>query len=365
MAAAFGVLRAQAGCGGMTVRMGGEVEAGPSVEAPSEAGNGGDAGDAASEGEAGEGTTACTTPVVIEVHIAGSYTADSIDPTDMVHLESPSLLTRYSFPEGLSVLPQPRSTLSIALSAPLFAAEYAAVELCSAEEVTPSILRFLCLGSSGRPMAIEYRIEGKRRLVITTDHPEEGRSVTQDGRHITPMPPDACATLVTQIPKRDLTRLRSAYLDDGPSTRCQGSASPRRKVPATFVREVLPEGHELHESGRLECRQSPTTRCCRSVTSVRLALPPDIGPSQDLGILYQQCDMCFASRLRKPNGAVVGCGGGLATTTVQVYQLGEHLHIVDGDRVRRVPLPCGVELDFQMAEFVKPLMLSPDRIQER
>jgi len=341
---AVGVIGAYGGCGGVAVQK---------IEAPVEvAAVEGARVDAAVEDEAG----ACATPIVIEAYIAGSYTTGDVEPPDMAQLRGPALVTRYSIPKGLARgVPPPRSTAAIHLAAPFFAAEFSAAELCSTEEASPSALRFVCLGPNGRPMTVEYRIEGKRSLVITTDHPDEGRSVIEGaGEYITPMPPDACATLISNIPRRDLSRLQKAYLDDSASARCEASKGPRRKVPATLRRAALPADDPLYESG-LECTESSTWRCCHNVTSVHLALPPTIGPSEDLGVLDAQCYICSATRLGKPNGAVVGCNGGLGTTTVQAYQLGDDLYVIEGDHVRRVPLPCGVALDFRLAEFVAGL----------
>ncbi|MBK9260462.1 MAG: hypothetical protein IPM54_11590 [Polyangiaceae bacterium] len=76
-------------------------------------------------------------------------------------------------------------------------------------------------------------------------------------------------------------------------------------------------------------------------------LPLPIGPAQDVGVLGGICDMpCTFYRSRKLNGAEVSCIA--SDMTVELYQLGDHLYIVDGDRVRQVALPCGVELDFYM-----------------
>jgi len=315
--------------------------------------------DAGAQAEGGDAeTTSCTTPIVIEVYIAGTYAFNSVEPPDLVPVDGPSLITRYSFPKGLSVQPNPRCTAAFALSHPFFAAPFSVAELCSAEETSPSYLRFACLGSGGRRMSIEYRVEGRRRLVITTDHPDKGRSVIEEGRYISPMPPDACVTLATEIPRRDLAPLQKAYLDDRPSAHCQPDSGARRKVPATFVRALLPKGHELYELGQHTCSDASNSRRRHGATSVRLALPPDIGPTQDLGILDQQCEMCFASLLREPNGALVGCGGGISTTTILAYQLGDHLYVVEEDHVRQVALPCGVSLDFRLKDFMAPLTRS-------
>ncbi|MDI3289054.1 hypothetical protein [Polyangium sp. 15x6] len=199
--------------------------------------------------------------------------------------------------------------------------------------------------------------------MIKEDGKELGRGDGRDSWHVTPMPPDACATLETKIPKRDLTPLANAYLDDRPSEHCRASTVTHRKVPATFVHEVLPKGHRYYESGTLERTRTPPYRLCRGVTQVRLVLPAEIAPSQDLGLLFAQCNgLCHATRWHNPNGAEVECheGGQLAA-----YQLGNHLYVIDDEHVRQVPLPCGVELDFQMTGFVAQLGLTKDDIREQ
>lgn len=324
------------------------------------------ASDAAMLGEGGdEKTSECAMPVVIKVYIGGNYVYDSMEHSALAEVRGPSLVTQYSYhwprPPGSDL--QPRCTATVPLSGPYFAAPFSTAELCSTEEASPTHLRFACLGSGGRLMTVEYRIEEKRYLVITTDHPNEGRSVIKDGRYITPMPLDACATLVTEIPRRDLAPLQQAYLNDTPSPRCQASSQPRRKVPATFIRVPFPKGHEYYEPRPRPCLGLLNPRPRYDATQVHLGLPPSIGPTQDLGILDSQCWSCFARRLRKPNGAKVGCDVSNGGRRITTYQLGDHLYVVHDDYVRQVALPCGITLDFRMTEFVAPLYLNPEGIQ--
>ena len=200
-------------------------------------------------------------------------------------------------------------------------------------------------------------------LVIKDNNREVGRGDGSDVWQVTPMPSDACATLETKIPKRDLAPLANAYLDDRPSERCRASTATLRKVPATFVHEVLPKGHPYYEEGRLRRSSTFPYHACRGATLVRLVVPAGIAPSQDLGLLFAQCDdPCHANRSHKPNGANAGCFEG---GSVAAYQLGDHLYVRNDEHVRQVPLPCGVALDFQMTGFVAQLGLTKDDIREK
>lgn len=294
-------------------------------------------------------------PVLIEVNVEGSYTRFHASASPG-RLYGPALVLHASVQGGgrlMNDIPY-LGNLTVTLSEPLFAAEFSAHDLCATKEATPSHLRFECLGHGGKTVAVEYRVEKGHELWIKTESGDTlGDDETARG-HVVEMAPNACLTLHTDIPNRDLTPIRKVYRDDGPSDRCRTSTAPRRKVPATFVHEMLPKGHASYEYGQPTAMPGFPQRTCRASTQVRLVLPPAVGPSVDLGLLHGQCDMCQAVRLDDPNGAYAQC---VDSRPMSVYQLGDHLHVVEGASVRQVPLPCGVELDFQMRDFAARLSL--------
>jgi hypothetical protein len=200
---------------------------------------------------------------------------------------------------------------------------------------------------------IEYRIDGGRTLVLIEDgkvHPAASNSTLN-----TPLPVDACATLETNIPKRDLRALENAYRNNSPSDRCRDSTAPRQKVPAVVVRHPLPKDDDSYEWGKLRLTDSPPYRYCRGVTEVRLVLPPTVAPSQHLGRLGAQCSgPCKVGRDVNAGSVHAFCDEG---GEVHAYQLGDNLYVVEEDHVRQDPLPCGVELDFRVAEFAVQLGL--------
>jgi len=354
VAAAFGVLRAQAGCRGTTIRGAGGADATVvevrGLDGSTEGEARGDAGDAG--GAAGE----CSTTIVVDVYVGGAFTQHS-DGGPGVSLEKPALVTGYSRRESSGATSPLAGRWTLPVASPYFAAEFAMIDLCSAEEATPSYLRVSCIDAKAKLVTIEYRIRDGHTIEWKYDGRMWEEYGTRDGM------PANCATIETRLEKRDLSRLRKAYLDDSPSERCRATTTPRRKVPATFVREVLPKGHKLYEWGKLEPRGAPLHGYCRDVTNVRLVLPPRVGPSQDLGLLFGQCgSMCTAKRPSGFNLAEIRCFEGGAAGA---YQLGDDLYVIEASSVRQVPLPCGVKLDFQMADFVASLGIDVREIQER
>ena len=166
-------------------------------------------------------------------------------------------------------------------------------------------------------------------------------------------PEGACARLETNIESRDLSALHKAFLNDEPSERCRNSASPRRKVPAVFVHEILKPADEDYESGKLQRSEMPSHRLCRGVTNVRVDLRAPINSSVLLGKLWAQCSgPCGATGMKPVNGASVDCEEGGRRSA---YQLGDFLYVVGSQSVKRVPLPCGTELDFRVRDFMRVL----------
>jgi len=291
-------------------------------EADESGGISADAGDAGIDAADG-GAKACVEPKVIEVETIGTFTGHA---------------DRYRhLPDEPAVRVFP--TTPVRLAHGYFAADFSIADLCSAEEASPSHIRLVCLGYAARPFTIEYRV-GSDHIVKLIDGKDSGE---------TPIPvfEDGCARLETKIPKRDLTPLVEAYLDDRPSERCAASKAPRRRVAATLVRHI-----DADSIANTPCSK---TLCCYEYTGVRLAIPlPRVGPTQDMGRLDGQCSsICSVSRMKKPKGVSVHCSEG---GTVRAYQLGDALYIVEDEHVRRVPLPCGVELDFHLNGFASFLV---------
>jgi hypothetical protein len=325
------------------------------VEVPVE--DGGIERDASDEPQDGGEAAGPCIPVIINVSIEGSY--KSTQPAPSGNFYSPAVVVKHLVPSDPGIESSLHTWVGLSVARPHFAAPYSAQDLCSTEEASPSYLRLACLRSyfyrseierGARPdrlSTIEYRIENGRKLVILADG--TAYPLSENVSYNTPMPPGACATLETKIPKRNLEPLRKAYDDNNPSERCRTSTAPHRKVRATLVHQPLPN------MGTFRRSTVPPYHLCRGVTGVRLVLPPSIARSQDLGILSAQCSgMCSASREINPGRIYAKCieGG-----TVEAYQLGDNLYVVEEDYVRQVPLPCGVELDFQVADFAVQLGL--------
>ena len=136
-------------------------------------------------------------------------------------------------------------SVTVRLSEPHFAKALSAGELCSTETSSPSHLRIVCLGKGGEPTTIEVRVEDNGR---TLGGSIDG--VPQSFRHYEqPDESGRCLALETAIPKRDLTGLQAAFLDDGPSERCRKGSAPRRKVSVSFEGIPLPRNHESPSSG--------------------------------------------------------------------------------------------------------------------
>lgn len=282
-----------------------------------------------------EGTAeTCNEIVTVDVRILGSYTSQSWNEP----WRSPSLMV---------------GTYAISLPDPFFAAELSAPELCSVEGSEPTHVRVVCLGKEGRPGTTDLRVtpEGKKLSITSDGHKwESSYGVARD----------QCLELKTDIPKRDLAPLQRAFLDDSPSERCSQSKAPQRKVPAVFQRVMLPKNDERAGADDLR-RQTDWVphRLCRDITKVKLVLPPALGPSVDLGVFADQCEACRGGLMDEPNGVRFSCHGNWSASALLVYQLGDHLYIAEGDHIRRVPLPCGVELDFKIDEFVGLLGIEP------
>ncbi|MDC0741170.1 hypothetical protein [Polyangium mundeleinium] len=287
---------------------------------------------------------------MVEVYLAGLFSRFDYGG-HFVSLDRPALVTGYSRRESQDLKHKLRGRRTLDLASPYFAAEFTRDDLCSAEEVSPSHVRLSCIDSEGQLVTLEYRIRDGYAVELR----KNGGHWYPYGPH-EDMPANACATIETEIPKHDLTQLHKAYLDDSPSERCRTPTSSRRKAPATFTHQVLPRGHKYYEDGKLRPRGAPRSGYCRGVTLARLVLPPHVGLSQDLGLLFAQCnETCTAALNSKPNGAEVRC---FEAGQVAAYQLGDDLYIIEDARVRRVPIACGVELDFRLRAFLGPLGLS-------
>lgn len=311
----------------------------------------GDAG-----GDAGERATECTQTIVVDVHIGGVFTR-VVGDVPGVYPEGAALVTGYSRLSDEGGKEPLLGAATNLLAFPYFAAEFDRDDLCSAEETSPSHLRLTCIGRGSKLVTLEYRIRNRNTIELTWD----GQTWHSYGPPDEKMPTGTCATIETNLRKHDLKQLHEAYLNDGLSERCRASPSPRRKVPGTFVRRALPKGHQYYEWGKLKAMGPPFYGYCRDVTLTRLMLPPWVGPSQDLGLLFNQCggpclaihlDELHSAEVRKLSGAEIRCYEGGAAAA---YQLGDHLYVIEETRVRRVPLPCGVELDFRLTEFAKSL----------
>ncbi|MBK9262095.1 MAG: hypothetical protein IPM54_20110 [Polyangiaceae bacterium] len=307
-----------------------------------------------SDGASGVQESECI-PVLVDVRIAGSYTHDMSLPP--LILTGPSLIAEHLVPSDGALQAKLWTTITFGLAWPPYAAAYSIEDLCSAEETQPSYHRFVCIDIAGELKTIEYRIEQGRTLVIIDNGKEVGRGDGSNTWFVTPMPSNACASITTTIPKRNLIPLKNAHLNDNPSERCRDMNATRRKVRATLVHEPLPKGHVFYEMGKLQRTSTPPYRYCRGITMVRLILPPAIAPSQDLGLLSAQCvEVCNASRDDNPRSVAASCFEG---GKVHAYQLGDSLYVVEDDRVRQVPLPCDVDLDFRIADFAAQLGLPP------
>jgi len=291
----------------------GAIEAAARFTAQSDAGP-----DAAKEA----GAKACAESIAIEVRTEGSFT----------HTES-------SRPLGSPIYPSVVGAFMhhVALGAHGYAAAYSIADLCSAEEVSPSYIRLFCLGPKGVPRKIEYRVDATvvAQIVDASPNPE-----------LWEIPAKTCVTLETKIPKRDLGPLAKTYQDDSVSERCKRSKAPRRSVSATLIRSIDPS----FVSRGSRCSKG---QCCFATTGVQLAIPlAGVGPSQDLGLLAEQCyGPCDVSGGLGSVHAWCSDGG-----TIGAYQLGDALYILDDDHVRKVPLPCGVELDFRVEPFAAGLL---------
>lgn len=352
VAVALGVLRAHLGCGGATPRRGVENADAGVVDGGvvGEGGSDGGVGDAAAVNAGGAG---CERIVTLNVDVLGSFLMD--EPSVMVlgGLASPSLVTRVTDYHIPSIPPRK----VVQLAPPFFATEFATTDMCAMQEVSSSYMRIMCLSDENvQTRTVDIRIEeGGRSVAIRVDGMNWYSDTLKDS--------GLCFTLATNIKRRDIAWLQRAYLHDGPSERCRTSTAPPRRVPATFVHEALPKGHEYYELGKPHRRSVPPYDSCRSVTRVRLILPPTVGASQDLGLLFAQCEeRCGATRVWAPNRAEVGCFEGGSVST---YQLGDNLYIVEDYRVRQVPLPCNVKLDFVLTNFIKPLRILPTEIGDR
>ncbi|MDI1447898.1 hypothetical protein QHF85_27800 [Polyangium sp. 6x1] len=277
----------------------------------------------------------CLETVTVDIGVQGSYTSRPfIDPW-----HGPSLVI---------------GTLDHSFSDPFFAAEFSVPELCSTEASEPTHVRIVCLSKEGKPETIDLRVtpDGKDLAIATNGHEWKG---SEGGGRKT-----KCLELKTDIPKRDLAPLQRAFLDDSPSERCSKTKAPRRKVPAVVQRVLLPKDDERAGADylRLQTDWLPH-RLCRDTTKVRIVLPPTVGPSVDLGVFADQCERCSGGLLDEPNGVSFRCHGHWSASALLVYQLGDHLYIAEENHIRRVPLPCGVELDFRIDEFVGLLGIDP------
>jgi hypothetical protein len=274
----------------------------------------------------------CEKEVVLTAAVEGFHTYSSRS------LGFPTLFVDFDVLTGGRVWKGYRP-VEVYLSGLVFAGEFEPAERCSVEEVSPSHVRITCFSSKLR--SVELRVEARREVVAIIDGKEFQRA--------TPRDPTACVSLATDgLVKRDLDPLIRAYMNDQPSPRCANTTGGRRKVVAKVVR--LP-GADSHE-----CELRSYNHKGRSFYSgpVRLVIP-SLGISQEIGELSIQCSMCKAIRHAHARGVSLRCYDD-SFSAVYVYQLGDDAYYVhrderdgsDFERTRRIPLPCGIGLDFQV-----------------